>query len=55
MLARMIMGTKKYDHITPVLKSLHWLPVEQRIKYKILLFTLKILNDGAPSERSQIC
>ena len=28
---------RKYDHITPVLKKLHWLPVEQRINYKILL------------------
>ena len=31
--ARLITGSYKYDHITPVLKSLHWLPVEQRIRY----------------------
>ena len=29
--------TTKYTHITPILKSLHWLPIEQRIKYNILL------------------
>ena len=29
------------DHITPVLKDLHWLPVEHRINYKILLLAYK--------------
>ena len=33
--ARFITGTRKYDHITPVLRSLHWLPVRQRIIFKI--------------------
>ena len=32
---------RKYDQITPVLKDLHWLPVEQRINYEILLLTYK--------------
>ena len=32
--ARVVMGTNKFDHITPVLRDLHWLPVRQRIKYK---------------------
>ena len=49
MSARMITGTKKHDHITPILKGLHWLPVEQRIKFKLLLFTFKALNGAAPS------
>ena len=39
----------KYDHIKPVLKQLHWLPVNQRINYKILLLTYKALNGQAPS------
>ena len=47
--ARLVTRTKKYDHITPVLYDLHWLPVHQRIKFKILLFTYKILHDQAPS------
>ena len=38
--ARLITNTRKYAHITPVLKSLHWLPVEQRLIYKILLILL---------------
>lgn len=46
--ARLITGTHKYDHITPALYSLHWLPVEQRITYKLLLLTFKALNGLAP-------
>ena len=47
--ARLIHGSKKYDHITPILKSLHWLPVKARIDYKILLTTYKILNGFCPT------
>uniref|UniRef100_A0A3P9Q823 TNFR-Cys domain-containing protein n=1 Tax=Poecilia reticulata TaxID=8081 RepID=A0A3P9Q823_POERE len=32
------------EHITPVLKSLHWLPVAQRIDFKILMLVYKSLN-----------
>ena len=37
--------TKKREHITPVLASLHWLPVKSRIEFKILLLTFKALNN----------
>ena len=37
--ARMLSLRRKFDHITPVLKDLHWLPVEQRIEFKVLLLT----------------
>lgn len=47
--ARIVSGTHKYDHITPVLIDLHWLPINQRIMYKILLLTYKSLNGKAPS------
>ena len=32
------------DHVTPVLKKLHWLPVASRIEYKIGLLTYKCLH-----------
>ena len=31
--ARLISGAKKHDHITPVLKSLHWLPIKHELSY----------------------
>ena len=37
------------EHITPVLASLHWLPVVFRIDFKILLLVYKALNGLAPS------
>ncbi len=46
--ARIVTKTAKYDHITPVLKSLHWLPVKFRIDYKVLLLVFKCLYGEAP-------
>ena len=39
--ARLIARIKRRDHITPTLKALHWLPIQQRIEYKILLLLKK--------------
>ena len=47
--ARMITGTRSTDHVTSTLKNLHWLPVEARINFKILLITYKILNGQSTS------
>ena len=46
--ARLITGSYKYYHITPVLKSLLWLPVEQRIRYKIAVLGFKCVYGSAP-------
>ena len=38
-----------YDsHISDICCQLHWLPIKQRIDFKILLLTWKALNDSAP-------
>ena len=39
----------KSTHITPILKSLHWLKVNERIKYKLLSVTYKVLTTAQPS------
>ena len=46
--ARIISNVSRYSHITPVLCSLHWLPVKFRIDFKILLFTFKAIYGHAP-------
>ena len=43
--ARIITRTRKFDHITPVLSDLHWLPVSYRIVLKILWLVFKSLNN----------
>ncbi len=52
--ARVVTFTRRFDHITPILYELHWLPVEERIKFKILLLTYKALNGKAPQYISQM-
>ena len=52
--ARLITQTKKMDHITPILRQLHWLPVIYRIQFKILLLTYKSLNGLAPSYLTEL-
>ena len=46
--ARLICSTPRFSHITPVLYSLHWLPVRFRIIFKILIITFKAIHGQAP-------
>jgi len=46
--ARLVTGTRRIDHITPVLQSLHWLPVRQRVTFKLATLVQKCLNGRAP-------
>ena len=48
MAARVVTNSRKSDHITPLLSTLHWLPVKARIEFKILTLTFKILHGSAP-------
>ena len=49
-LARAIFpNVRRFDHIQPILKQLHWLPVEQRIIYKVATITYKVLNENQRS------
>ncbi|KAK0155946.1 hypothetical protein N1851_001518 [Merluccius polli] len=46
--ARLLTGFNRRHHITPVLASLHWLPVRFRIDFKIVLITFKARRGLAP-------
>ena len=46
--ARIICNISRYDHITPVLYTLHWLPIQFRISFKILIFTFKAIHGLGP-------
>ncbi|XP_042352033.1 uncharacterized protein LOC121950173, partial [Plectropomus leopardus] len=52
--ACLLTGTRKFDHISPILASLHWLPIHFRIHFKILLFVFKSLNGLAPPYLSEL-
>ena len=52
--ARLLTNTDRRVHITPVLNSLHWLPVLYRIDFKLLMLVLKALDGLAPSYSSEL-
>jgi len=41
-------GFRTTDHITPVLRQLHWPPVRQRIEFKLAMLVFKTLHGSAP-------
>src|SRR4029434_2900685 len=46
--ARILMKVREYEHITPILHSLNWLPVSFRIDFKVLILTHTCINGHAP-------
>jgi len=51
--ARVISNTRRYDHITPVLRELEWLPIKERVEMKIANFVFKCRAGLAPPYLSQ--
>ncbi len=52
--ARVLTRTRKHDHISPVMSTLHWLPIKHCIDFKILLITYKALNGLAPQYLNEL-
>lgn len=46
--AKVLTGTKRSNHITLILKSLHWLPVSHRTEYKAVLLVYKSIHGVGP-------
>ncbi|KAF7234746.1 Cytochrome P450 2D16 [Varanus komodoensis] len=46
--ARLLTGAGHYVHMTPGLRQLHWLPIEVRAQFKVLVMTYKALNGLGP-------
>ena len=46
--ARLITGTSRYEHISPVLLRLHWLQIVNRCQFKLMVMTYKVLHGMAP-------
>ena len=46
--ARIVSQSSRSDHITPVLKDLHWLPIQQRVTYKTLCLAYQCIAGTAP-------
>src|SRR6218665_3227998 len=48
-LARAVTRTPRHHHITPVLKSLHWLKIREHIHFKVLSLTYSSLQSSQPT------
>jgi len=54
--ARLVVGTGKYDHITPALRDvLHWLPVPQRTEFKIAVLAFDCVRGTGPAYFKDVC
>ena len=52
--ARLICRRKKHDHVTPLLKELHWLPIHVRPTYKLLTIAYSVVHGLAPEYLAEL-
>ena len=52
--ARLVSRSRNSAHITPILKQLHWLPVRERLEYKILSLVYRLNTNQAPTYMSEM-
>jgi len=54
--ARLVVGVGRYEHIAPALRDvLHWLPVPQRIQFKIAISAFDCVREHCPAYFSNVC
>ena len=54
--AKIVCGLRKYEYITQHMRdTLHWLPVPQRVTYKLCLLTYKTIYSKAPKYLIELC
>ena len=47
--ARLVLRKKKFDHASPLLRTLHWLPIANRVEYKLNTLCYNSIHETAPS------
>ena len=52
--ARLVAGIGTRDHITPVLRSLHWLPIRLRIQYKLCVLMHQVHIGRSPAYLAEL-
>jgi hypothetical protein len=52
--ARLVVGSTRYESITPHLRRLHWLPIRKRIDFKVATLTFRCLQETAPSYLTEL-
>ena len=52
--ARVILMAPRHHHSTPLLQKLHWLPISERIKYKVVCMCFHAINGSGPTYLSEL-
>ena len=52
--ARLVLLAPRHHHSTPLLEKLHWLPISQRIKYKVACMCFSAINGSGPAYLSEL-
>ena len=52
--ARLILLAPRHQHSTPLLEKLHWLPISERIKYKVACMFFNAINSSGPAYLSEL-
>ena len=52
--ARLVLGAPRSDPATPLLRTLHWLPVSERIKYKVGCMCFNVVTNNAPGYLTEL-
>ena len=52
--ARLVTGAIKRDHISHIIRDLHWLPIKKRIIFKLMLIVFKSIHNAAPSYLTEL-
>ena len=51
--ARPVLLVPRHHHSTPLLEKLHWLPISERVKYKVAYMCFSAINDSGPAYLSE--
>ena len=52
--ARLVFKAKKHEHVTPLLRTLHWLPIQARIDYKLSTLCFHFFSGSSPTYISEL-
>jgi len=47
--ARLVLSARKYEHVTPLLRDLHWLRVPEWMEFKLAVLVFRCLHGTAPA------
>ena len=52
--ARLVLLATRHHHSTPLLEKLHWLPISERIKYKVACMCFSAVNGSGPASLAEL-